>query len=117
MDYLAHKRFSAKRRTHRVRTNIHGTPERPRLSVYISNYHVSAQIIDDTTGKTLAYATTVGQKIEGNMSAKASWVGKEIASRGKKAKLSKVVFDKGKYKYHGRVKSLAEAARNNGLEF
>lgn len=117
MDYLSHKRFNAERRAHRVRTGLNGTSDRPRLSVHISNLHVSAQIIDDSLGKTLAYATTVGQKIEGDMTSKASWVGKEIAQKAQKAKVKKVVFDKGEYKYHGRVKSLAGAARENGLEF
>lgn len=117
MDYLSHKRLNAERRAHRVRTGLTGTTERPRLSVHISNLHVSAQVIDDSAGKTLAYATTVGQKVEGNMMSKASWVGKEIALKAKKAKVKKIVFDKGEYKYHGRVKSLADAARENGLEF
>jgi len=117
MDYLSHKRFNAVRRAHRVRTGLTGTSERPRLSVHISNLHISAQIIDDSLGKTLAYATTVGQKVEGDMTSRASWVGKEIALKAKKAKVQTVVFDKGEYKYHGRVKSLANAARENGLEF
>lgn len=117
MDHLSHKRLNADRRAHRVRAGLGGTSNRPRLCVYISNLHISAQIIDDSLGKTLAYATTAGHKVEGNMMSKASWVGKEIAVSAKKSKVQQVIFDKGKYKYHGRVKSLAEAARENGLEF
>jgi large subunit ribosomal protein L18 len=79
--------------------------------------HIHAQIIDDTKSTTLAYVTTVGQKLDGNMTAKAQWVGKEIATNAKKAKIGKVVFDRGARKYHGRIKALADAARENGLEF
>ncbi len=117
MDRLIHKSQNSQRRSHRVRTNITGTTERPRLSVYISNRHITAQIIDDSTGKTLSYATTVGKKNEGNMTAKASKVGEEIARSAKQAKISKVVFDRGPKRYHGRIKSLADAARSAGLEF
>jgi len=116
MDRLKHKRFSAGRRTNRVRT-ILGNSSRPRLSVNISHLHVTAQIVDDSQGKTLAYATTVGQKVEGNMSAKANWVGTEIAKKAQKAKVKKVAFDRGSRKYHGRIKALADAAREGGLEF
>jgi large subunit ribosomal protein L18 len=87
------------------------------LSIHVSNLHVTAQVIDDTSGKTLAYATTVGQKQTGSMVERAAWVGKEIASKAKKAKVSKVVYDRGAKKFHGRIKALAEAAREGGLEF
>jgi large subunit ribosomal protein L18 len=117
MNRLAHKRKNAARRTNRVRTVVVGTAERPRLSVHVSNTHLTAQIIDDSTGKTLAYVTTVGQKQTGTMVERAAWAGKEIAGKAKKAKLSKVVFDRGSRKYHGRVKALADAAREGGLEF
>ncbi len=117
MNNLAHKRQNAARRTNRVRSTVIGTPERPRLSVNISNLHVSAQVIDDSKGTTLAYATTSGQSLKGNLTDKASWVGGEIAKNAKKAKVVKVVLDRGSKKYHGRVKSLAEAARAAGLEF
>jgi large subunit ribosomal protein L18 len=117
MDYLKHKRLSAKRRTNRIRATVIGTTERPRLAVFVSNAHVTAQVIDDSLGKTLAYATTVGQKVDGNLTEKAAWVGDEIAKVAKKAKVSKVVFDRGGRKYHGRVKALADAARSAGLEF
>jgi large subunit ribosomal protein L18 len=85
--------------------------------VNISNLHVSAQIIDDDKCVTLCHATTVGSKIDGTLSEKAAWVGKEIGQKGKKAKIVKVVFDRGSRKYHGRVKCLADAARAEGLEF
>jgi large subunit ribosomal protein L18 len=117
MNELAHKRINQKRRANRVRTVIGRNGSRPRLSVHISNLHITAQVIDDTKSSTLAYATTVGQKIEGNMTDKAAWVGKEIASKAKKAKISKVVFDRGANHYHGRIKVLADTARAEGLEF
>jgi large subunit ribosomal protein L18 len=117
MDYLTHKRTNSQRRANRVRTTVTGTTERPRLAVFISNLHVTAQIIDDSKSKTLAYASTVGKKVDGNMNEKAAFVGHEIAKNAKKAKVNKVVFDRGSRKYHGRVKSLAEAARKDGLEF
>lgn len=117
MNNLAHKIKNAARRTHRVRSRITGTTDRPRMSVKISNLHVTAQVIDDQTSKTLAYATTVGQKVDGNMTAKATWVGTAIAKKAKAAKVSKVVLDRSNKKYHGRVKALADAAREGGLEF
>jgi large subunit ribosomal protein L18 len=117
MNRLTHKTENMRKRSHRVRAVIASTADRPRLSVHLSNVHVTAQIIDDTTGKTLAYATTVGEKQTGPMAERAAWVGKEIAAKGKKAKVSKVVFDRGAKKFHGRVKALADAAREGGLEF
>lgn len=117
MNNLKHKKMNADRRASRVRATVSGTAERPRLAVNVSNLHVTAQVIDDTTGKTLAYATTVGQKVTGTMSERAAWVGAEIAKKAKKAKLSTVVLDRGSRKYHGRVKALADAARAQGLEF
>lgn len=117
MDRLTHKTQVAARRTNRVRSRLTGTTERPRLSVNISNLHVSAQIIDDSKSTTLAYASSVGRTLEGNMTAKAATIGDEIAKKGLKAKVGKVVFDKGRRSYHGRVKALAEAARAAGLEF
>ena len=105
-------------RKHRIRAVVSGTSERPRLSVYVSNLHISAQLIDDTKHATLAYVTTVGQKtVNGNMSDKAAWVGSEIGKKAKTAKIIKVVFDRNGHIYHGRVKALAEAARQEGLEF
>jgi large subunit ribosomal protein L18 len=117
MNRLKHTKLNQQRRAHRIRTVIRGNSSRPRLSVNISNIHVSAQIIDDSKGITLAYATTVGHKTEGNLTSKAEWVGQEIASKAKKSKISQVVFDRGPKQYHGRVKALADAARKDGLEF
>jgi large subunit ribosomal protein L18 len=105
-------------RKNRVRATVIGTAERPRLSVYLSNMHIHAQIINDADGKTLVSSTTATTKeAKGNMSEKAAWVGKDIAAKAKKAKVTKVVFDRNGRKYHGRLKSLADAAREGGLEF
>ena len=104
-------------RANRTRAKIHGTEERPRLTVHISNLNVTAQIINDDTMSTLAYATTVGKKMTGSMSEKAAQIGTEIAKLAKKANISKVVFDRGSRLYAGRMSSLAEAARKEGLEF
>src|SRR6266436_5612475 len=114
MTRLAHKQATARRRAFRVAAKIHGTAARPRLAVHVSNLHVSAQLIDDQTGKTLAAASTVGKKIEGTMTEKAVAVGKDIAAKAKKARIKQVVFDRSSRKYHGRVKALADAARAEG---
>jgi len=106
----------------RVRTKISGTPERPRLCVYRSGAHIYVQVIDDRGGCTIASASSVdketkkGLKGGGNIAAAKS-IGKIIAERAKAAGISKVVFDRGGYKYHGRVKALADAAREAGLQF
>mgnify|MGYP000681004086 CR=1 FL=1 len=105
------------RRAHRARSLIRRGNSRPRLSVHISNLHVSAQIIDDSRQVTLAASTTVGQKLNGTLNQKAGWVGGDIAQKAKKAKIKQVVFDRGGKLYHGRLKALAEAARAAGLEF
>jgi large subunit ribosomal protein L18 len=119
MNRLAHTKLNQMRRKIRVRHNVIGTAERPRLSVHVSNRHVVAQVIDDSASKTLASATTVGAKaLNGkSMTDKAAWVGEQIAANAKKAKVSKVVFDRGGKLYHGKVKALADSARENGLEF
>lgn len=117
MNRLAHKKQNQQRRGQRVRTVVRGTSERPRMSVFISNLHVTAQIIDDAKGTTLAYASTVGKSVSGSKTEKAAAIGKEIASKAKKAKVKSVAFDRGARKYHGRVKALADAARQEGLEF
>ncbi|MBR0134291.1 50S ribosomal protein L18 [Candidatus Saccharibacteria bacterium] len=109
--------MKAEFRSNRTRAKIHGTADRPRLSVNISNMHVTAQIIDDDKGATLAYATTVGTKQKGSKTELAAFVGSEIAKKAKKAKIEKVVFDRGARLYAGRMKALAEAARKEGLEF
>lgn len=102
-------------RHERIRKQIIGTKDIPRLNVYRSNKNIYAQLIDDEAGVTLAEASSM--KMDGNTVEVASLVGKEIAEKAKKAKISKVVFDRGGYLYHGRVKALADAARSNGLEF
>ena len=104
-------------RAKRTRAKICGTNERPRLTVNFSNLHIVAQIIDDTKGKTLAYATTVGAKITGTKTEKAALIGAEIAKKAKAAKIKKVVFDRGSKLYAGRLSALADAARKEGLEF
>jgi large subunit ribosomal protein L18 len=106
------------RRRARVRSKVSGTPARPRLSVKITLMHVTAQVIDDTTGKTLAYISTVGHKdAKGTMTEKATWVGTQIATAAKSKKIKQVVFDRNGRIYHGRLHALAEAARGAGLEF
>ena len=107
------KTFRAKR----TRAKIHGTAERPRLSVNFSNQHIIAQIIDDDKGATLAYVTTVGSKMTGSKVEKAEKIGTEIAKKAKSAKISKVVFDRGSKLYAGRMSALSDAARKEGLEF
>ena len=105
-------------RHERVRSKISGTPEIPRLCVFRSNKNISCQIIDDENGVTLASASSLSLKLKngGNIEA-AREVGKAIAEAAKKASITKVVFDRGGYLYHGRVEALAEAARSKGLEF
>jgi len=116
-------REAKRQRIHsRVRLTVVGTSERPRLCVYRSLDHIYAQIIDDRAGKTIASASSNDGKTKeslkggGNVSA-AKVVGKAIAERAKAAGVEKVVFDRGGYKYHGRVKALADAAREAGLKF
>lgn len=101
----------------RVRAKISGTAERPRLTVTISNLHVSAQIIDDIAQKTLVSATTVGSKAKGTKTELAAKIGAEIAKKAKKAKINTVVFDRNGRQYAGRLHALADAARKEGLEF
>ncbi len=108
-----------KKRHARVRTKITGTAERPRLNVYRSNQHIYAQLIDDASGVTLASASTMEKDFDGatgNVEAAAK-VGEAIAKRAAEKNVTNVVFDRGGYLYHGRVKTLADAARENGLEF
>jgi large subunit ribosomal protein L18 len=118
MNRLDLAKKQAKRRAIRVRKVINGTAQRPRLSVKISNLHVVAQLIDDDSHKTVAHSTTAGHKDTGKtMTDKAVWVGKDIAKKAKAAKIKQVAFDRGSKLYHGRVKALADAARDEGLEF
>ena len=114
---LAKKLLNRSLRKGRVRAKVSGTAERPRLSVTISNVHVSAQIIDDVKGHTLASATTVGTKATGTMTDKCAVIGTEIAKKAKKAKINAVVFDRNGRQYAGRLSALADAARKEGLEF
>lgn len=105
-------------RKNRIRATVKGTSNRPRLSVNVSNTNISAQIIDDSKHHTVAAVTTAGNKAaKGTLTEKAAWVGAEIAAAAKKLKVSKVVFDRSGKQYHGRVKALAEAAREKGMEF
>lgn len=117
MSNLAHKNLNKTLRKGRVRARISGTADRPRLTVTISNMHVSAQLIDDVAGNTLISATTVGSKLKGSKSELAAKIGEEIAKKAKKAKINAVVFDRNGRKYAGRLSALAEAARKEGLEF
>ena len=118
MNRLTQKVKNLARRKNRVRANITGTSERPRLTVTISNRHVIAQIIDDTKHATVAYSSTIGKKAAGqSMTERATWVGTDIAKKAKTAKVKAVVFDRNGRLYHGRIKALADAARQGGLEF
>ncbi len=114
---LALKKKNLALRKGRVRAKISGTAERPRLTVTISNLHVSAQIIDDVAQKTLVSATTVGSKAKGTKTELAAKIGAEIAKKAKKAKINTVVFDRNGRQYAGRLHALADAARKEGLEF
>jgi large subunit ribosomal protein L18 len=115
LDLIKSQREQRKKR---VRAIVGGTDDRPRLAVSISNRHITAQIINDEQMKTLAYSSTVGMKTSGQtMTEQAATIGKDIAAKAKKAKVSKVVFDRGSRLYHGRIKALADAAREGGLEF
>lgn len=119
---MVNKADSNKARLHRharVRGKISGTAERPRFNVFRSNANISAQIIDDTTGTTLVSASTVEKSFTGNGSNKeaAAKIGELIAQRALEKGITEVVFDRGGYVYHGRVKELAEGARKGGLKF
>ncbi|MFH1769127.1 MAG: 50S ribosomal protein L18 [Parcubacteria group bacterium] len=118
------KRIKRLIRHRRVRAKITGTKDRPRICVSRSNRYMSAQIIDDSTGKTLASTHDIPAskdnkrlKVKGNKSERAKEVGVNLAEAAKKLGIKKVVFDKGGHKYHGRVKELAEGLRSGGLEF
>lgn len=109
-------------RHRRIRKRVHGTPERPRLCVHFSGKHIYAQVIDDAEGKTLAAASTLDKDFKAKEKARANQVtavriGALIAERSKSKSIGKVVFDRGGFIYHGKVKALADAAREGGLEF
>ena len=108
------------RRHHRVRRKVTGTPERPRLAVFRSNQHIYAQLIDDAAGRTIAAASDAEADMRsggGSKVARAQAVGKRLAERSKQAGVESVVFDRGGFQYAGRVKALADAAREEGLVF
>jgi len=114
MEVSREKRISRELRHARVRKKLRGSESRPRLSVFRSNRYIYVQVISDDTGRTLAAASTLGGK--GNVSA-AQQLGKDIAERCKQLSIAEVVFDRGGYKYHGRVRAIADAAREAGLKF
>jgi large subunit ribosomal protein L18 len=118
-DSAKQKREARIRRHRRVRKKVRGTAERPRLAVFRSNKHITAQIIDDRSGRTLAAASTTEAAASGpggNIAA-AQQVGERLAERAKAAGIDTVVFDRGGFIYHGRIAALADAARKGGLEF
>lgn len=117
MSMLDKKLLNRSLRSARVRAKVSGTTERPRLTVTISNMHVSAQLIDDIKQQTIAAATTVGSKHTGTMTEKAAIIGAEIAKKAKKAKITAIVFDRNGRRYAKRLAALADAARKEGLEF
>ena len=117
MSNLIKKILNQGLRKNRVRAKVSGTALRPRLSVTISNKHVSAQLIDDEKGITLVASTTVGTKQTGTISEQSAIIGTDIAKKAKKAKIRSVVFDRNGRKYAGRLSALADAARKEGLEF
>lgn len=109
-------------RHYSIRNKVQGTPERPRLNVYKSSKHIYAQVVDDATGKTLASASTLDKELKAkaaelNKSDAAKLVGQIVGERAKQKGINTVVFDRGGYLYHGRVKLLADGARESGLEF
>ncbi len=121
---MKHDRNTARVRRHqRLRKRVEGTAERPRLSVFRSNKYLYAQVIDDLTGNTVTAASTLQKTLSGELGGKCSnlaaakLLGKTIAERAKEKGIAKVSFDRGGYKYHGRIKALADAAREAGLEF
>lgn len=120
MSRLTHTKNNTIRRKLRIRKTISGTHTRPRLSVHISLRNITAQIIDDDTGRTMAYVSTATVTLPSDVSSmmqKAEWAGKEIAVKSKSAKIKRVVFDRNGKLYHGKIKAFAEAARTEGLEF
>jgi large subunit ribosomal protein L18 len=120
MTQLASRGAARRKRHDRIRLRLEGTEARPRLAVFRSNNHVYAQVIDDASGRTLAAASTVEKELRGSGSTKteeAAVVGRLVAERAKSAGIERVVFDRAGFRYHGRIKSLADAAREAGLEF
>ncbi|MEJ9077628.1 50S ribosomal protein L18 [Gordonia malaquae] len=119
-DVSTRRRTATKRRHFRLRKNISGTAERPRMAVKRSSRHIHVQLIDDLTGRTLAAASTIEADVRaagGDKSAQAAKVGELVAARAKAAGVEAVVFDRGGKSYHGRIAALADAAREGGLSF
>jgi len=119
-DVSTKRRVARTRRHFRLRKKISGTPERPRLVVNRSSRHIVVQLVDDLAGRTLASASSLEADVramEGDKKARAARVGQLVAARAKDAGVTKVVFDRGGYDYHGRIAALADAAREAGLEF
>lgn len=122
MSATKQKALSRERRRNRVRRAVRGTAERPRLTVFRSSKHIYAQVIDDDRGQTLASASTVSPELKGKVTyggnaAAAEAVGRLLAEKAKAAGVEKVCFDRGQYRYHGRIKALADSARTGGLSF
>jgi large subunit ribosomal protein L18 len=120
MTQVASRGAARAKRHERIRLRLTGTGERPRLAVFRSLTHIYAQVIDDASGRTLAAASSVEKELRGSIGTKtdeAKVVGRLVAERAKAAGVGRVVFDRAGYRYHGRIKSLADAAREAGLEF
>jgi large subunit ribosomal protein L18 len=120
MTQVASRGAARHKRHDRIRLHMEGTESRPRLAVFRSLHHIYAQVIDDASGKTLAAASTVEKELRSAKQTKtdeAKTVGRALAERAKKAGVERVVFDRAGFRYHGRIKSLADAAREAGLEF
>ena len=120
MTQVASRGAARRKRHERIRLHLTGTEQRPRLAVFRSLNHIYAQVIDDASGRTLAAASTVEKELRGSKSTKsveAAVVGRLVAERAKAAGVERVVFDRAGFRYHGRIKSLADAAREAGLEF
>ena len=120
MTKVASRGAARQKRHERIRLHLEGSAERPRLAVFRSNVHIYAQVIDDASGRTLATASTVEKELRGSKKTKteeAAVVGKLLAERAKSAGVERVVFDRAGFRYHGRIKSLADAAREAGLDF
>jgi large subunit ribosomal protein L18 len=120
MTQVASRGAARRKRHDRIRLRVEGSESRPRLAVFRSNIHIYAQVIDDGAGRTLAAASSVEKELRGSKSTKteeAAVVGRLIAERAKSAGVERVVFDRAGFRYHGRIKSLADAAREAGLEF
>jgi large subunit ribosomal protein L18 len=117
MSKLAKKLLNKSLRKNRIRSRVSGNAERPRLTISISNKHVSAQIIDDVKQTTLVASTTVGTKQDGSLSEQSAFIGTDIAKKAKKAKISAVVLDRNGHLYAKRLGAFADAARKEGLEF